>query len=81
MQRNVNRPNKNVNNSSQVEYNRHYCDLTHNVQTVSGQEYDIIDSNYNTIDMDRPQPSNNVVCMEGEYTSVETDGDLTTNIN
>ena len=46
-----------------------------------GQEYDIIDSNYNTIDVDRSQPSNNVVCMEGEYISVEPDGHLTTNIN
>jgi hypothetical protein len=48
---------------------------------VPGQEYDIIDSNYNTIDVDRSQPSNNVVCMEGEYISVEPDGHLTTNIN
>ena len=48
---------------------------------MPGQEYDIIDSNYNTIDVDRSQPSNNVVCMEGEYISVEPDGHLTTNIN
>jgi hypothetical protein len=27
------------------------------------------------------EPSNNVVCMEGEYISVEPDGHLTTNIN
>ena len=48
---------------------------------MPGQEYDIIDSNYNTIDVDRSQSSNNVVCMEGEYVSVEPDGQLTTNIN
>ena len=48
---------------------------------MPGQEYDIIDSNYNTIDVDRSQSSNNVVCMEGEYVSVEPDGHLTTNIN
>jgi hypothetical protein len=48
---------------------------------VTGQEYDIIDSNCNTIDVDRSQPSNNVVCMEWEYISVEPDGHLTTNIN
>jgi hypothetical protein len=48
---------------------------------VPGQEYDIIDSNYDTIDVNRPQSSNNVVCMEGEYVSVEPDGHLTTNIN
>jgi N-acetylglutamate synthase/N-acetylornithine aminotransferase len=48
---------------------------------VPDQEYDIIDSNYNTIDVDRSQSSNNVVCMEGEYASVEPDGHLTTNIN
>jgi len=48
---------------------------------VPGQEYDIIDSNYNTIDVDRSQSSNNVVCMEGEYISVEPDGHLTTYIN
>jgi hypothetical protein len=48
---------------------------------VPGQEYDIIDSNYNTIDVDRSQYSNNVACMEGEYVSVEPDGHLTTNIN
>ena len=47
---------------------------------MPGQEYDIIDSNYNTIDVDRSQSSNNVVCMEGEYASVEPDGHLTTNI-
>ena len=45
------------------------------------QEYDIIDSNYNTIDVDRSQLSSNVVCMEGEYVSVEPDGHLTANIN
>jgi hypothetical protein len=55
--------------------------LTNNVPNVPGQEYDIIDSNYNTIDVDRSQSSNNVVCMEGEYISVEHDGHLTTNIN
>ena len=48
---------------------------------MPGQEYDIIDSNYNTIDVDRSQSSNNGVCMEGEYVSVEPDGHLTTNIN
>jgi hypothetical protein len=48
---------------------------------VPSQEYDIIDSNYNTIDVDRSQSSNNVVCMEGKYVSVEPDGHLTTNIN
>ena len=48
---------------------------------MPGQEYDIIDSNYNTIDVDRPRSSNNVVCMEGEYISFEPDGHLTTNIN
>jgi hypothetical protein len=48
---------------------------------VPGQEYDIIDSNYNTIDVNRSQSSSNVVCMEGEYVSVEPDGNLTTNIN
>jgi hypothetical protein len=48
---------------------------------VPGQEYDIIDSNYNTIDVNRSQSSNNVVCMEGEYVSVQPDGYLTTNIN
>jgi hypothetical protein len=36
---------------------------------VPGQEYDIIDSNYDTIDVNRSQSSNNVVCMEGEYVS------------
>jgi len=81
MQRNVNRRNENVNNSSQVERNRHYCDLTSNVLNVPGQEYDMIDSNYNTIDDDRSQSSNNMVVMEGEYVSVEPDGHLTTNIN
>ena len=48
---------------------------------MPGQEYDIFDSNYNTIDVNRSQSSNNVVCMEGEYVSVEPDGHLTTNIN
>jgi hypothetical protein len=48
---------------------------------VPGHEYDIIYSNHNTIDVDRSQSSNNVVCMEGEYVSVEPDGQLTTNIN
>ena len=48
---------------------------------MPGQEYDIIDDNYNTIDVDICQPSNNTVCMEGEYSSVEPDGHLTTNIN
>ena len=48
---------------------------------MPGQEYDIIDSNYNTIDVNRSQSSNNVVCMEGEYVSVQPDGYLTTNIN
>jgi hypothetical protein len=47
---------------------------------VLGQEYDIIDSNYNTIDDDRSQPSNNIVCMEGEYINVEPDGQITTNM-
>ena len=79
---NVNRPNGNVNNfNHQAEYNKHYCDLTNNVPNVTGQEYDIIDSNYNTIDDDRSQPSNNVVVMEGDYTSVEPDGHLTTTMN
>jgi hypothetical protein len=41
----------------------------------------IIDNNYNTIDVDICQLSNNTVCMEGEYISVEPDGHLTTNIN
>ena len=48
---------------------------------MPGQEYDIIDNNYNTIDVDICQPSNNIVCMAGEYISVEPDGHLTTNIN
>ena len=48
---------------------------------MPGQEYDSIDSNYNTIDVDRSQPSNNIICMEGEYISVEPDGDLTTTMN
>jgi hypothetical protein len=48
---------------------------------VTGQEYDIIDSNYNTIDVDRSLPSHTIVCMEGKYISVEPDGHLTTNIN
>jgi hypothetical protein len=50
-------------------------------KVMPGQEYDIIDDNYNTIDVDICQPSNNTVCMEGEYSSVEPDGHLTTNIN
>ena len=79
---NARRTNDNVNNSNhQVEYNRHYCDLTTNVQSVPVQEYDTIDSNYNTIDVDRSQPSNNILCMEGEYINVERDGQLTTNMN
>ena len=79
---NARRTNENVNNSNhQVEYNRHYCNLTTNVQSVPGQEYETIDSHYNTIDVDRSQPSNNIVCMEGEYISVEPDGHLTTNMN
>jgi hypothetical protein len=45
--------------------NKQYCDLKNNVPNMSGQEYDIYDSSYNTIDVDRPQPSNNIVCMEG----------------
>ena len=61
--------------------NKHYCDLKNNVPKVPCQEYDIIDSNYNTIEMHRYQPSNNIMCMEGEYISVEPDGHLTTNIN
>ena len=64
-----------------MERTRHYCDLTNNVPNMSGQEYDTIDSNYNTIDVDRFQPSNNIVCMEGEYIIVEPDGHLTTTIN
>ena len=48
---------------------------------MPGQEYDIIDRNYNTIDVNRSQSSNNVACMEGVYVSVEPDGHLTTNIN
>ena len=81
LQRNVNRTNENVNNTNQVEYNRHYCGLTNNIPNVTGQEYDIIDSNYNTIDVDRSLPSHTIVCMEGKYISVEPDGHLTTNIN
>ena len=50
-------------------------------KVMPGKEYDIIDDNYNTIDVDICQPSNNTVCMEGEYISVEPDGHLTTNIN
>ena len=61
--------------------NKHYCDLKNNVPSVPGQEYDMIKINYNTIDVDTSQPSNNVVVMEGEYVSVELDGHLTTNIN
>ena len=45
------------------------------------QEYDIIDSNYNTIDDDRYQPFSNIVCIEGEYVSVEPDEHLTTTMN
>ena len=81
MQRHVNITNEKVNNSSQVERDSHNCALTNTVPIVPDQEYDIIDSNYNTIDVDRFQPSNNIVCMEGEYISVEPDGHLTTNIN
>ena len=55
--------------------------MTNNGPNMPGQEYDIIDSNYNTIDVDRSRSSNNVVCMEGEYISFEPDGHLTTNIN
>jgi hypothetical protein len=51
------------------------------VTATIDQEYDIIDNNYNTIDVDICQLSNNTVCMEGEYISVEPDGHLTTNIN
>jgi hypothetical protein len=51
---NARRTNENVNNSNhQEEYNRHYCDLTNYGSNEPGQEYDIIDSNYNTIDVDR----------------------------
>jgi hypothetical protein len=75
-EQNARRTHENVNTSNhQVEYNRHYCDLTNNGPNVPSQDYDIIDSNYNTIDVD------NVVCMEGDYISVEPDGHLTTNIN
>ena len=45
-----NSTNENANNTNQAEPDRHYCDLTNNVLNVPGQEYDIIDSNYNTID-------------------------------
>ena len=55
--------------------------MTNNVQNVPDQKYDIIDSNYNIIDDDRYQSSNNMVVMGGDYTSVEPDGHLTTNIN
>ena len=48
---------------------------------MTAQDYDSIDSNYNIIDVDRSQSSNNVVCMEGEYVSVEPERHLTTNIN
>jgi hypothetical protein len=48
---------------------------------VAGQEYDIIESNYNTIDVDKPQYHNNILCMEGEYSSIEPDGHMTTFIN
>ena len=76
-----NSTNENANNTNQTEPDRHYCALTNNVLNVPGQEYDIIDSNYNTIDDDRSQSYNNIICMEGEYISVEPDGHLTTNIN
>ena len=33
---------------------KHYCDLKIDVPSVSGQEYDIIDSNYNTMDVNSP---------------------------
>jgi hypothetical protein len=49
--------------------------LTNNGTNVPSQDYGIIDSNYNTIDVD------NVVSMGGDYISVEPDGHLTTNIN
>jgi hypothetical protein len=55
--------------------------LTKNAPSEPGQEYDSIDSNYNTIDVDRSQPSNNISCMEGEYVSVEPDGHFTTSMN
>ena len=55
--------------------------MANTVPIVPDQEYDIIDNNYNTIDVDICQLSNNTVCMEGEYISVEPDGHLTTNIN
>ena len=71
---NTRRTNDNTNN-------KHYCILKNNVPSVPGQEYDIIDSNYNTIDIDISQPSSTVVVMEGEYISVEPDVHLTTNIN
>jgi len=48
---------------------------------MPGQEYDIIESNYNTIDNDRSQYHNNILCMEGEYINVEPDGHMTTFIN
>lgn len=70
----MNRTNKNFKNSKQVEFNKHYCDLTNNVSSEPGQEYDIIESNYNTIDVDRSQYHNNILCMEGEYINVEPDG-------
>ena len=76
-----NRTNENVDHSNQSEPDIHYCALTNNVQNVPGHEYDSIDSNYNTIEVDRSQPSNNIVCMEGDYISVEPNGHLTTNIN
>jgi hypothetical protein len=63
--------------TKKVEFNRHYCDLTNNIPNVPGQEYDIIENNYNIIDIDRPQ-YHNTLCMEGEYISVEPDGHLTT---
>jgi hypothetical protein len=38
---NARRTNENENNSNrQVEYNRHYCDLTNIGPTVPGQEYE-----------------------------------------
>ena len=54
--------------------------MTTNAASEPGQEYDSINSNYNTIDVDRSQPSNNI-CMEGEYVSVEPGGHFTTSMN
>ena len=42
---------------------------------MAGQEYDIIENNYNTIDVDKSQ-YHNTLCMEGEYSSVEPDGHI-----